>query len=297
METQLKDTTGDLFSHILVTDTGGAAGAQSVCEDELFRQCRQILDRRCEPVHYVDLTRLALGEMLGECRADLSALTTAVRLAARGETFYTGDDVQPCHSIGLAKWLIAEESRLVPCANDIVNIPPNYEYALTSTVNTVARMPHIIDKFGLGVERHTRQVARGFLHEEHVAGWFRNRWPTLFHAPENPHNAKAPCAHDFRLEINGEMVKFDVAPNARTKPPRKPDTDYHIFVEQKWMECAGRSDLNMMSWCPGNEWSEGKHPARKFPMWALFVRLNAEVNSWSLQDWRKPQTNQAQPAA
>jgi hypothetical protein len=108
----------------------------------------------------------------------------------------------------------------------------------------------------------------------------------LFHAPENQHDTKAPCAHDFRLEINGEMVGFDVAPNANTKPPRKPDTDYHIFVEQQWIESVGRSDLNMMSWCTGPQWSERHHPSRKFPMWALFVRLNAETNSWRLQDWR-----------
>lgn len=90
-----------------------------------------------------------------------------------------------------------------------MNIPFNQKWSDNAHHEQEMRSPHMITKFANSAARKAGQI-RGLLVEHHVSGWFETNYQANYVQPDNYQQWTRPCAHDFKLNINGTQLIIDV---------------------------------------------------------------------------------------
>ena len=65
------------------------------------------------------------------------------------------------------------------------------------------RGPRMITKLAHTFDRYYVMFG-GLILERHVSDWFHLHWPEFWRHPDNEGNYGMPCAHDFKLEVEGK---------------------------------------------------------------------------------------------
>lgn len=219
----------------MVTDSG------VVSLTDIRRAVSEVLDVALTPMHYADLTELALAEAQVPARdIDIKRQKEDVRekilQARQNGMFYVGS---PLCMGAKTRWFRLAQRHLLVSADDTVRIPADLETAIQASVEAQLRSPAMVakrdwakaachlfesdhraalaDRSTLGKLRrlfHAR--TRGLVNEAHVSNWFRAQWPSLWVEKSNAHDFSKPCCDDFRLSIDGQVRAVDVmGPNAK----------------------------------------------------------------------------------
>jgi hypothetical protein len=179
---------------------------------ELFRKCREVLDQRLIPLHYAELTKLALVEC-GLTKRDVNwsrqieDVREKMLLAGQHETFYIG---APYCLAGVRWWFQSEQLRMFHPSTGVF-IPGSAQSGADGAFNALMRDPDLKVKTNAPVPRIKRGRANGFVIEQHVADWFKHYWPKFYIAPDNEGQWKRWCDHDFKLVVDGVAYKVDVS--------------------------------------------------------------------------------------
>jgi len=244
---------------------------------EMFRVCSQVLDDARCPLHYRELTRRALAAMKRDERhVDFGRQVEDVRekmlCAGRHETFYSPAPL----CVGAKREWFSNDGQQLLIAPDLqVEIPPSIPAAIDGATEALLRSPHMVQKNKYArPEVVSRARAGGLVIEALVKSYFRSQWPEAFVAPENEGRADKWCDHDFKLRINGAVLKFDVANPSLDGEWRVADgkhsTDFHLRCRLR----DGR--LVWESIVPGALYASNPRPWMLVAPLRLVVRLNCE---------------------
>jgi len=177
----------------------------------LFPVCRDVLQARLQPLHYAELTRLALRHLgIPETAVNWARQIEDVRekllLAGRYASFYVG---RP-HCLGAARgWFATPQYELVNPTHGI-RIPARVQPAITGAFETALRWPHMQAHFPALPTAHARAAAQGLVLEHYVRAWFQEHWPEFYRAPDNAGRWTQACAHDFKLVVHERVYAIDV---------------------------------------------------------------------------------------
>jgi hypothetical protein len=97
------------------------------------------------------------------------------------------------------------------------------------------RAPYMVTKYADSPARKAGRL-RGLVIEHHVSGWFRQHYPEFYKEPDNFHQWKKMCSHDFKLSMPGQVLRIDVTGPRKDgsfgsyaqKP--KEGVDFHIMA-------------------------------------------------------------------
>ena len=207
----------------------------TVSQTYLFPVCKEILRKEVKPIHYKELTQLALGVMgIDENSVNMFREIEDVReqFAKKNGIRYIGN---PFCMFYLDSWVTSQTLLNI---EEPYQLAANIKNSLRACYEGILRSPYMLNKNNLSPENHAMKIARGLLTEHHVTGWFKANWPEFVLDPDNIGKWQMPCSHDFKLNLNGNTILVDVAgPNynhifqlVKGKRP----TDIHI--------CAGITD-------------------------------------------------------
>lgn len=178
---------------------------------DIFKACYQVLQEKLVPLHYVQLTELAL-QRLGLSRSDVNWQRQIEDVrekfveAGRNDTFYTG---APLCLAGLRWWFPINQLRLLRPTEGII-IEGNAQCGADGAFKALMRDPYMKIKSQAQIEWVKMSRANGLVIEEHVANWFKAKWPDFYQPPDNEGVWSAWCDHDFKLNIDGKVFKVDV---------------------------------------------------------------------------------------
>ncbi len=199
----------------------------------LFRSCREVAEACIAPLHYTELTRLAFERLgVSKDRVNWSRQIEDVReklLVAGQHGFgYVGSP----HCLAYLKEWVSQQAMLNPLSP--IRLSANLEASERAVFEGLLRK--FLDKTGARPETIARSRARGLLIQEHVRSWFTAKWPKMVLPPDNEGEWERPCDHDFKLNVNGRVLRVDVAgPRAtgdygRPQGGGKKGTDVHIIA-------------------------------------------------------------------
>lgn len=204
----------------------------------IFPVCVDILRENLIPTHYVELTKAALLK-LGLTPNDVNwqrqieDVREKLLQAGRYETFYIGD---PYCLGGLRWWFETGQLRLLHPTQGIT-IPGNAQSGVNGAFEALMRFPEYkIKNPNAPLENRTYTCARGLVLQEHISDWFKQKWPKFWLPPENHKQWKTGCSHDFRLNIDGDIIKIDVSGPRLNGTFGNPGngkhlTDFHLICE------------------------------------------------------------------
>lgn len=258
----------------------------------LFPAAVEVLERAMQPLHYTELTRLAVEKLALEPGSlAMHKVAEDVReqllLAGRYETFYLG---QPHCLGGLKRWFGGPQESM---NFDRFAISPNSWSCALGSFEALMRHPFTLNKksgrnaFGIEAEersdvdwRQIREVcwnrASGYVIEYQVSEYIRKRYPTLYLDAENAGKYKKPCSHDFRIQTRNHIITVDVAGRRRDgrygKPWLKGAADMHLLCSLEERDGV----VYVEGWQTGGQFGEWKYPEQcKSPL-RFFVWLNCE---------------------
>lgn len=244
---------------------------------EMFRVCSQVLDDSRCPLHYRELTRLALRRMnRDEHHVDFGRQVEDVRQkmleAGRHETFYAP---KPLCLGAKREWFSADGQQLLIAPDLQVEIPPSIPAAIEGATEAILRSPHMVQKKKYArPEVVARARAGGLVIEALVKSYFRREWPDAFVPPDNDGQVERWCDHDFKLRINGAVLKFDVANPSLDGEWRvsegKRSTDFHLRCRLREGRVVWESIV------PGALYASNPRPWLLVAPLRLVVRLNCE---------------------
>ena len=207
----------------------------TVSQTEFFPLCREILEENLRPIHYRELTKMALE--LAEVpisSIDFQRQAEDVReklpIHSRYGVNYIGE---PYCLMILAGWFELHQPALLNTEPPMV-IPGSVSSGITGAYESVKRVPHLLKKseFASDDTRH-RVAAKGFVIEAHVRDWFRVNWPGYIFPADNSGQWHRPCDHDFKISTPGYDFNVDVmGPKLNgtySRPPSKKSTDFHLL--------------------------------------------------------------------
>jgi hypothetical protein len=203
----------------------------------LFRACESILWDRFMPVHYGDLTRLAIGELGVEvtkkefvrCKEDVREKMLEAR---RYGTFY----VPSPHFFGAIRdWFKTDDVPLLNVEPYLIKIPSDATWSIEASTEILMRRRYMLDKIpSADPLRRERGASSGIHIEKHISYYFRDHWAEQWFPPDNENKYYLPCPHDFKLFIDGVMYQVDVmGPHANGKfsVGDKKVVDFHLIGE------------------------------------------------------------------
>jgi hypothetical protein len=204
---------------------------------DIFPACRDILDKHERPLHYAQMTELALGLLrIPVSRVNLSRQIEDVRekmlLERRHGSFYVGFPY--CYA-AVDSWFVNNQFDLFNHRPPIL-IPGNTTSGINGAYEALQRYPNMEIK-NQAANENTRKLAcaRGLVIERHVADWFKKRWPEIVLSPNNHEVWDRPCNHDFKLQVANRTFNIDVfgpkLDGTYGKPPKKKPTDFHLMCQ------------------------------------------------------------------
>lgn len=202
---------------------------------EIKRAVSDVLDRAKVPMHYADLTELALREVgVPETTVDFKRQKEDVRekilQARQNGMFYVG---APLCMGAKVRWFRLEQRHLLVSQDETIRIPGDINLAVEASVEAQLRSPLMIPKAPRmkaaceDFSRNPRAALRdrptlnalqrlltarvsGLINEAHVSRWFLQQWPSLWVEKSNADDYTRPCSDDFRLMIGGRLRSVDV---------------------------------------------------------------------------------------
>ena len=248
----------------------------------LFPACLGVLRDRLAPIHYRELTRLALSS-LGAPMSNKAAEDVREKLLERRSmgAFYSGP---PLFAGAISDWFSTNRNMFAESLGVKVPRPP-VEVSVEGMFHGLMRSPHMLTKTGATVERVMQARARGLQFESWVRHYFSCRWPAAVLPPDNWEVWPRPCNHDFKLRLLGWTYEVDVCGPSSTGQFRpvqsKPTADLHIL-------CASDgTDLWMVSMARGREFHAFREHWTTLPIDRLIVALNCERDGMDYHHLRK----------
>jgi hypothetical protein len=233
---------------------------------DIKRAVSDALDKAMVPMHYADLTELALTDAGISARTvDFKRQKEDVRekilQARQNGMFYVGS---PLCMGAKVRWFRLDQRHLLVSPDETVRIPGDIALAVDASVEAQLRSPLMIPKTPRmkaacedfvrnpraalrdkpttsALQRLFTARTRGLVSEAHVSKWFREQWPSLWVEKSNVDDYERPCSDDFRLMIGGRLRSVDVmGPNkddeyANPGGGKRPAT-YHVLCR---MGCGG----------------------------------------------------------
>lgn len=239
-----------------------------VPQGDLFRACSHVLDRELVPLHYRDLTRMAL-EYIGKSD-DLTKRAEDVReklpVDRRFGVFYTQ---RPLCYMAKRRWFPSSQLDLlnVTAKTNPIRIEGSVSSGIEGAYVTLMRNPHMMAKVDL------RTRCRGLVIEQHVADWFQRTYPEFYLPPSNENLWEVPAADDFRLSIpGGGIIHVDVASPNRNGEYRlnKRTTMLHLYAAI----ADNRRDVILVGTKLGDKWTGTILPEHTNNPQRLIVWLN-----------------------
>ena len=205
--------------------------------DVVFDACYQVLLRRITPIHYAELTEVALGD-LGISKRDvhwtrqIEDVREKMLLAGRFDTFY----VNKPYCLGAIRWWFDDRQLRLTHPTDGVWIAGSAKLGADGAFEALMRDPYMKVKTVAPREKVARTRANGLVAEKHVADWFKTNWPELYLPPDNENVWQSPCSHDFKLKIRGKVFLVDVTAKKLSgkygNPGKgKKKVDFHLVCE------------------------------------------------------------------
>lgn len=207
---------------------------------DIRRAVSDVLDRALVPMHYADLTELALSDVhVPVSGVDFKRQKEDVRekiLEARQNgMFYAG---APLCMGAKTRWFRLSQRQLIVSPDETIRIPGDILVAVEASVEAHLRSPLMIPKaprmktacetfvrdpraalrdrptLGTLQKLLTARIA-GLINEAHVSAWFRSQWPSLWVEKSNADDYTRWASDDFRLMIGGRLRSVDVmGPNS-----------------------------------------------------------------------------------
>lgn len=184
----------------------------SVSMTALFPACVEVLRFENRPLHYADLTEMALGrvgekagpEVVLDAKEDVRE--KLLKAGGRG-TAYTG---APEYMGVLRCWFPSVQQEVGNLEAHRFRIPGSASLGARAGFEAGMRNPHMIRKTSATEGRIWKSRVSGLVIETHVSDWAQRSWPGFWREPENQGKWMDPCPHDFRLDLGGRMFSVDV---------------------------------------------------------------------------------------
>ena len=242
---------------------------------DLFPACVSVLDQEKTPVHYGELTRLALKSLgIRESQTLFHKERENVRekllQAGQRGTFYTGP---PLYAGALRQWFVRDSQ--LSMTLDVIEMPGSAQAGVDGAFEALMRAPYMMQKSSaVHTERLNRVRSSGLVLEQHIAQWFSRRYPSLYLDADNQGQWQRPCDHDFKLSVDGRVYKVDVAGPSDNgtfkKSPYKKATDFHLLCYVNGDNCVFESVVR------GSAYNEHVDPQSVFSPTAFVVWLNCK---------------------
>jgi hypothetical protein len=204
---------------------------------EIFPICANVLRERLVPIHYAELTKMTLEKMGLQkehvhWQRQIEDVREKMLIAGQYDTFYVGNPL----CVGAIKWWFESEQQRLLLPTSGILIPGNASSGASGAFNALMRDPYMIVKTRARNERIKEARANGFIIEQHVSDWFQLHWPEFWQPPDNQNKFKSWCDHDFKLNLDGKIIKVDVSGkklNGTYGNPGKgkKKTDFHLLCE------------------------------------------------------------------
>lgn len=218
-----------------------------------------VLDRALVPMHYADLTELALiAARIPAAKVDIKRQKEDVRekilQAGQNGMFYVGS---PLCMGAKTRWFRLAQRHLLVSVDETIRIPFDLETTMAASEEAQLRFPMMAKKRDWSkaachlfannpraaltdpatladLRKLIRITTRGLVNEAHVSQWFRSQWPALWIEKTNATDYTRPCSDDFRLMIGGRLRTVDVmGPNSnddfRNPGGGKRPAYYHVL--------------------------------------------------------------------
>lgn len=148
----------------------------------------------------------------------------------------------------------------------------------------------MIDKFAMTKEQYATMRARNSVLQEHVCGYFRSHWPSLYEFAANEGLYRKPCPDDFRLKLPERMLGVDVSGERYyggwSAPPFKRKTDIHILANID----DAQDHIVMHGFVPGSEFATGVFSEwTNQPIQRLIFKLNVTTLGLDYSLFRHPE--------
>lgn len=183
----------------------------------LFDAVDLAMDTEMRPLHYADLTALAIDSLgirrseieFWRVKEDVREKMLEADWKQRGYLYLGKPD---CYALKKS-WLPGTQLTLFP---DELVVAGSAKAGVQAAFDGLMRSPYMISKTSAPREAIMAGRARGLVIESHVRAYFKNRWPQFYHEPDNHNDWTSPCNHDFKLELGGRVFEVDVfGPNVR----------------------------------------------------------------------------------
>jgi len=232
------------------------------------------------PMHYVELTRQTLLRLHIPAsnvnwKRQIEDVREKLLEAGRHGFGYVGS---PYCLAYLKEWL-PQETIINPFLP--TRIAANLEAGERAIFEALMRK--FKDKTQARPESIAKGRARGLLIEQHVKRWFRVKWPDMVLPPDNDGIWEMPCDHDFKLRVNGRILRIDVAGPKTNGTYGKPlgggksATDIHVIA------CIEGNEVIIHGFVPGNEYRDiftnwETHPIARMIFWLNCNKLNIDYS-------------------
>ena len=193
----------------------------TISDNELFPVCSAVLDEYITPMHYRDLTMLAVRKLgYDESKLNMFRQIEDVRerlpRAVRRDygVVYAGS---PFSLMAKRSWFPVIRPALinVDFIDRPVVMPASIPIAVEGAKEALMRAPYM-QSHGNDLEMRNFLRAKGLIVEAHVKSWFRKMYPDFYREPSNHNRWDKPAPEDFFLNIGGQWWPVDVASPGRS---------------------------------------------------------------------------------
>lgn len=214
---------------------------------DLFPRCANVLNRELRPIHYAELTELAMRELeivnpdrdASGFRKNIENVREKLLLAGQRGTFYTGS---PLFAGALRSWFVSEAQLAMTL--DYIAIPGSAQAGVAGAFDALMRAPYMVTHNpNLAHSEWLNRVrSSGLVLEKHIAQWFKRQFPEFYGEASNHNEWTQPCSHDFTLTVNNRKFLIDIAgPDEQGRfgrCGRKHPTDIHLICRIDGDNCS-----------------------------------------------------------
>jgi hypothetical protein len=208
---------------------------KTISDTIMFPACVEVLKEKLVPLHYAELTRLAI-QRLGEYEFTINMkrqkedVRERLLLPGRYGCFYTG---KPHYLACLSRWFHINYYKAFEEMDDYIKVEPKMSSAFEGSFEALMRSEYMLNKANSDKAVKNKRVSKGLMIEAVAKSYFKDNFPSLFGEPENHGNYRKPCDHDFILHLKHRSLKIDICgPNASGmfgNVGNKKTTDFHVL--------------------------------------------------------------------
>lgn len=245
---------------------------------DTFPACVSILERELRPLHYSELTKMALaavGKNPAQVlwRKEIENVREKLLCAGQRGTFYIPS---PFCMGALRHWFKLDQ---LSFNLETVVIPGNASAGVAGGIEAWARSDYMeVHNSALKNTHYLKSLrVKALVLEKHVSEWFRENYPEFYSEPDNHGNYERWCNHDFKLSVYGKTYRVDVAGPDRNGDyghrGKKPKTDVHLLCRLVGKNCLWDAVVR------GDGFSQTVIPETATSPTAFLVWLNCAKNN------------------